>query len=117
MQRMPRDTGLPQSDAQVDFGPARRRRARSQLSARPRRESDVHVILPYEEVVEALGYRGERSLGLQTIDLDSIVGTVDRGREFDRSFQPTSGRVRPRWERIALAIRRGEGMPPIDVYR
>jgi hypothetical protein len=117
MQGMPRDTGLPQSDAQFDFGRARRRRALSQLSARLRRESDVNVILPYEEVVEALGYRGERALGLQTIELDSIVGTVDRGREFDRSFQPTSGRVRPRWERIALAIRRGEGMPPIDVYR
>jgi hypothetical protein len=117
MQGMPRDTGLPQTDAQYDFGRARRRRALSQLSARLRRESDVNVILPFEEVVEALGRRGERFLGLQSIELDSIVGTVDRGREFDRSFQPTTGRVRPRWERIALAIRRGEGMPPIDVYR
>jgi hypothetical protein len=42
---------------------------------------------------------------------------VDRGREFDRSFRPTSGRVRRRWERIAAAQRRGESMPPIDVYR
>ena len=65
----------------------------------------------------ALGRRGERSLGLQTIRLDSIVGTVDRGREFDRRFRPTSGRVRTRWERIAAAQRRGESMPPIDVYR
>ncbi|HEY1274040.1 MAG TPA: hypothetical protein VGF25_03990 [Thermoleophilaceae bacterium] len=114
---MPRDTGLPQTDAQYDFGRARRRRALSQLSARLRRDSDVNVILPFEEVVEALGRRGERSLGLQSIPLDSIVGTVDRGREFDRNFQPTSGRVRPRWERIALSVRRGQGMPPIDVYR
>ena len=90
----------------------------ARLAARLRREpSDVNVILPFDEVVEALGRRGERRLGLQTIPLDSIVGTVDRGREFDRSFRPTSGRVRGRWERIATAQRKGQAMPPIDVYR
>jgi hypothetical protein len=109
---------MPQTDAQFDFGRARRRRALSRLAARLRREpSDVNVILPFEEVVEALGRRGEKSLGLQTIPLDSIVGTVDRGREFDRAFRPTSSRVRPRWERIATATRKGQSMPPIDVYR
>ena len=115
---MPRDTGLPQADAQFDFGRARRRRALSRVAAALRREpSDVNVILPFEEVVEALGRRGERRLGSQTIPLDSIVGTVDRSREFDRAFRPTSGKVRTRWERIAEATRKGQAMPPIDVYR
>ena len=115
---MARDTGLPSADAQFDFNRARRRRALSRLSARLRGErGDVNHILPFEEVVAALGRRGERRLGQQLIPLDSIVGTVDRGREFDRRFRPTSQRVRPRWERIAAAQRRGEGMPPIDVYR
>ena len=115
---MARDTGFPQTDAQFDFGRARRQRALSRLAARLRREpDDVDLILPFEEVVEALGRRGEKSLGLQVIELDSIVGTVDRGRDFDRSFRPTSGRVRSRWEGIATAQRRGKSMPPIDVYR
>jgi hypothetical protein len=115
---MPRDTGLPSADAQFDFSRARRQRALSRLAARMRGEpSDVNVILPFEEVVSALGRRGERRLGQQTIPLDSIVGSVDRPREFDRRFLPTSGRVRERWERIAAAQRRGEAMPPIDVYR
>jgi hypothetical protein len=113
----PRDTGLPQTDAQFDFGRARRRRALSQIAARMRRDSELQAILPFDEVVRALGRRGERYLGLQTIELDSIVGTVDRGREFDRRFNPTSGRVRPRWERINTAQRKGQAMPPIDVYR
>jgi hypothetical protein len=113
----PRDTGLPQTDAQFDFGRARRRRALAQIAARMRRDSDFPAILPFDEVVRALGRRGERYLGLQTIELDSIVGTVDRGREFDRRFNPTSGRVRPRWERINTAQRKGQAMPPIDVYR
>jgi hypothetical protein len=112
------DTGLPQQDAQDDFNRVRRRRALARLAARMRREpGDVNVILPFEEVVAALGRRGERPLGLQTIELGSIVGTVDRGREFDRQFRPTSSRVRTRWERVALAQRTGKGMPPIDVYR
>ena len=112
------DTGFPTQDAQSDFGRARRRQAVSRLARRLRREpDDVDLILPFDEVVAALGRRGERRIGLQTIPLDSIVGTVDRSRDFDRSFRPTSRRVRRRWQRIAEAMRRGEAMPSIDVYR
>jgi hypothetical protein len=113
-----RDTGFLGADAQDDFQRARRRQVMSQLARRLRRDSrDVDVILPFDEVVDALGRRGEKRLGLQTIPLDSVVGTVDRSREFDRAFRPTSSRVRPRWERIAMAQRKGQAMPPIDVYR
>ncbi|CAA9532646.1 MAG: transcriptional regulator, partial [uncultured Solirubrobacteraceae bacterium] len=111
-------TGFPTSDAQNDFQRARRQRVIADLGRRMRREpNDVALILPFEEVVEALGRVGERHLGLRTITIDSIVGTVDRMREFDRRFRPLSGRVRGRWERIAAAQRRGESMPPISVYR
>ena len=112
-----RDTGLPSADAQYDFSRSRRQRALARLSARLRRQDDVNQILPFEEVARALGRTGERRLGQQLIALDSIVGTVDRSREFDRSFRPTSPRVRQRWQRINLAQRKGEAMPPIDVYR
>ena len=112
------DTGFPDSDAQTDFSRARRRQVSSALARRLRREpDDVNQILPFDEVVAALGWRGERRLGLQTIELDSIVGTVDRTREFDRNFRPTSRSARARWQRIAKAMRKGEAMPPIDVYR
>ena len=112
------DTGFPSSDAQTDFGRARRRQVASRLARRLRGEpGDVHLILPFDEVIEALGRRSERRIGLRTIPLDSIVGTVDRTREFDRSFRPTTRRVKRRWQRIAEAIRRGQSMPPIDVYK
>ena len=113
------DTGFSTQDAETDFSRARRGQQLSRLAARLRREpDDVDLILPFDEVVEALGRRGERRLGLQTIELDSIVGTVDRSRrEFDRSFRPTSSRVRRRWQAIATAMRRGDAMPPIEVYR
>jgi hypothetical protein len=112
------DTGFTAQDAQTDFSRARRRQLLSRLADRLRREpDDVNVILPFDEVVEAVGRRSERRLGLQAIELDSIVGTVDRSREFDRSFRPTSRRLRQRWERINKAMRQGESLPPIDVYR
>jgi hypothetical protein len=115
---VPRDTGFPAADAQSDFLRARRARSLGRLASRLRREpDDVNVILPFEEVVAALGRLGERELGLQVVPLDSIVGTVDRTKDFDRRFRPTTGRVRSRWERIDLAQRRGEAMPPISLYR
>jgi hypothetical protein len=112
------DTGFPASDAQTDFSRARRERALARLTARLRREpSDFDVILPFEEVIAELGWKGQRSLGLQSVSVDSIVGTVDRSKEFDREFRPTSGTVRGRWQRIAEAQRRGRDMPPISVFR
>jgi hypothetical protein len=113
-----RSTGMPGVDAQHDFLRARRRATIAKLIARLRGEpDDVGVVLPYEEVIEALGFVSERSLGLQVAPLDAIVGTVDRGRDFDRSFRPISRRVRSRWEHIAAAMRRGESMPPVDLVK
>ncbi|MGI8864368.1 MAG: chromosome partitioning protein ParB [Solirubrobacteraceae bacterium] len=114
----PRSTGMPGVDAQHDFLRARRRAAAARVAARLRGEpDDVGVILPYEEVIEALGFVSERSVGLRVVQLDLIVGTVDRERDFDRRFRPTSGRVRSRWEHIAQAMRRGESMPPVDLLQ
>jgi hypothetical protein len=112
-------TGLPRETAKADFARQRRRRALASIAAHLRLEpDDVSAMLPFEEVVAALGRRSQRDLGIQLIPLDSIVGTVDRRRgEFDRSFRPADPGVRGRWERIAEARRRGEAMPPIDVYR
>ncbi len=113
-----RSTGMPGVDAQHDFLRARRRATLSRLAARLRGEpDDVHLVLPYEEVVDALGFVSERPAGTAVVALESIVGTVDRSREFDRSFRPTSGRVRSRWEQIAAAMRRGEPLPPVDLVR
>ncbi len=106
------------ADAQDDFLRARRRLALSRLRRWLRREpGDIDHILPFEEVVAALGRVQERDAGLAVVPLDAIVGTVDRMQGFDRHFRPTTPQVRARWERIAAAMRRGEAMPPVDLYR
>jgi len=112
------DTGLLWVDVEDDFNRARRRQMIARLAGWLRGQPrDVGRILLLDEVVAALGWRGEHYLGLQTIPLDTVAGTVDSRRDFDRKFRPTSNRVRPRWERLDLAQRRGVFLPPIDVYR
>ena len=110
-------TGLAGQDAQDDFQRARRRQMMARMARVLTGQGDVDVILPFDEVVAALGRVGEHDLGLQVIPIASIVGTVDRATGFDRDFRPTTSRVRTRWERVAAAMRRGDPMPPIDVYR
>jgi hypothetical protein len=111
-------TGFPGSDAQSDFARARRARVLSDIARRMRREpDDVGLILPFEEVVEALGRTGQHDLGLQVVPLDAVIGSVDRTVDFDRGFRPTSPRLRSRWERIAAAQRRGESMPPVSLFK
>jgi len=112
------DTGLLWVDVEDDFNRARRRQMLARLAGWLRGQPrDVGRILLLDEVVAAQGRRGERYLGLQTIPLDTVAGTVDSRRDFDRKFRPTSNRVRQRWERLDLAQRRGVFLPPIDVYR
>ncbi|MGA9102014.1 chromosome partitioning protein ParB [Aeromicrobium sp.] len=112
------DSGSPRVDAESDFMKVRRHQVLSALAARLRNDTDdVVQSLSFDEVVEALGRRGESYLGTKVIPLDAIVGSVDKVRDFDRRFRPTSGRSRERWERLSRASRTGEIIPPIDVYQ
>jgi len=111
------DTGFPRADAENDFLRARRREAAGRVGSWLRRGADGRRLLSLDEIVSTLGRRGQRRLGLQTIRLDTIVGTLDARRDFDRRFRPATNRLRSRWVDLALAQRRGEALPPIEVYR
>jgi hypothetical protein len=47
------------------------------------------------------------------VPLDAIVGTLEPTRGFDSDFRPASNTMRWRWERIALAHRKGDPLPPV----
>ena len=115
---MIRDTGSPRADAEADFLRARRLQVITALTARLlRKEGGDRKALSFQEVVDALGLVDEVALGIRVIPVDQIVGSVDRVREFDPKFRPRSGLSRRRFERIDEAARRGEPLPPIDVYQ
>jgi hypothetical protein len=111
------DTGVPWVDVADDFARARRRHVLEQLVSELRHEPDDTSLLRFDEVVSMLGFRGEHDLGVRTIPLDTVIGTVDRAPDFDRRFRPASGRDRQRWEQLDLAERHGAVIPPIEVYR
>jgi hypothetical protein len=112
-------TGFPEPDAAADFARERRRHTVATLAAHvARRRSDALALLSFDDVVGDRGRVAEHDLGLRSIALSSIVGSVSRrGGDFDRQFRPRTRRLAPRWQRIAVARLRGQGLPPIDVYR
>ena len=83
---------LPGRRSRDDFARARRNAILRRLAARLRlRSGDLDVLLPFDEVVGALGHQGERPLGLQQVELDSIVGSTDR---WSASTAPSARRRR-----------------------
>ena len=111
---MPRDdakAGVRPRAAPPRAGADRRRGcARSPTTSR--------YMLPFEEVVAALGPH-ERARPRHPADR----ARVDRRHRRPRAAASSTATSAPpptcaaRWERIAAARRRGEAMPPIDVYR
>ena len=89
----------------------------SRLRRRLRREpGDVDLILPFDEVVAALGPRAgarRRAAARRAARRDRRHRRPDR-RASTATSAPRRPQVRARWERIAAAMRRGEPMPPID---
>jgi hypothetical protein len=112
-------SGFPESDAGAAFARERRRASLARVGSRlTRKRHDALAMLPFTDVVGALGRVAERDLGLREIALESIVGTVDRrSGEFDRLFRPRSRRLQTRWQAIAAERQRGVTMSPIVVYR
>jgi hypothetical protein len=101
-------TGLPVMDARDDF----RRARRAQRAASAVRRLAGRRPGTLRRLSEAAP-RG--SARLQVIALDEVVGTVEPTVTFDERFRPASEHVRARWERVALAHRRGVSLPPISV--
>ena len=116
---MARDTGFPASDAENDFERLRRQQTLSRLASWMRREpDDVNLILPFDEVVEALGRTGERT----PRPAGGPVGHHRGQRRPDPRLRPllpadVEPCARARWQRLATAQRRGESVPPVQLWR
>ena len=53
---------------------------------------------------------------MEVVALHSIVGTLEPSPQFDEQFRPASEVARRRWERVALAHRRGDALPPVVLH-
>jgi hypothetical protein len=73
--------------------------------------------LAFDQVVNTFGRTGQLELGLRTIDVDSIIGSVGRVGDFDRWFRPRAPVDQQRWIALDRAGQAGAIIPPIEVYR
>lgn len=74
-------------------------------------------LVSFETVAGRFNARQEIARGVQNVELDQIVGSVGRYRDFTREFLPRSGISRERWTEVEMALYGMTGWPPIDLYK
>ena len=111
--------GYPRIEDQVehDFDRARRRAYARQVLSRLRGRGDSGYLLSFDEVKASLVDWSQSYRGLQVIEVDKIVGSVGRHREFDDLFLPKRDSSETKWKRIDRAFHRVEDLPPVSLYK
>jgi hypothetical protein len=103
--------------ADRDFTRARRKAFLRRIGAFLRRDPGSNRLLSFDEVKSALGAVEQIYLGMRTVRVEKIVGSVGRHRDFDRAFLPSKGGLGERWKRIDRMMQRAEELPPVSLYK
>jgi len=74
-------------------------------------------LLSFEQVRQTLHAYCQRDAGLRTVPVKQIVGSVDRYRDFARSFLPTQSHTEDKWKGIDRARLQDVELPPIQLYK
>ena len=100
----------------ADFTRARRRARLRALAARIRREHASNRLLSFDDVRREHTANNRLYRGTKVVEVDEIVGSVGRWRDFHRSFLPARASVGHKWKRIDRAFHRAEDLPPVKLY-
>jgi hypothetical protein len=103
--------------ADKDFSRARRKAFLRRVGAYLRNDPGSNRLLSFDEVKSALGAVEQVYLGMRTVPVAKIVGSVGRHRDFDRAFLPSKGDLGARWKKIDQMMHRAEELPPISLYK
>lgn len=76
-----------------------------------------NTLISYADVRDRVTMEGESYRGMQEVPVDRIVGSVDRFRDFDRSFLPKRKNTANRWKSIDRAYHQDVVLPPIQLYK
>jgi hypothetical protein len=77
---------------------------------------DPDNLLSLDEVQARLQAYEQWYVGIRTIKVSQIVGSVDRTADFDREFLPKRQNMEPRWKRVEQVFQT-EAFPPIIVFK
>jgi hypothetical protein len=56
-------------------------------------------------------------LGMMTVEVEKITGSIGRYRDFDDSFLPLKVSMSERWGRVNRAYHKGDGLPAVSFYQ
>jgi hypothetical protein len=106
-------------DEQVDkdFHRALWRASVHRLRDRVLRRSVRDRVLPFEEAKSALTRWSQVYRGMRTVEVEKIVGSVGRCRDFDESFLPVKVTMSQRWGRVDRAYHQGVELPAVSLYK
>lgn len=76
---------------------------------------DGRGLIPLDEVSRRLGLKGQSYAGIRAIQIERIIGTVDRDHDFDREFRLRRGHIGQRLASVRRAFPDG-AFPPISVF-
>jgi hypothetical protein len=71
----------------------------------------------FDEVQRTLRAYNRVRRGIRVVELEKIVGSVGRSRDFDGSFMPLRAAAGERWKRVDLAFYRDQALPPVSLYK
>ncbi|HHU60392.1 MAG: DUF4032 domain-containing protein [Bacillota bacterium] len=71
----------------------------------------------FESSKKEYGLTDSIDLGLRTVPVDDIVGSVNRWRDFDARFRIKNHSTIYRYTKIKQAVEQGEIMPPVMLYK
>lgn len=74
-------------------------------------------VKPFHSAKEELGLTDSLDLGLRTVPVDSIVGSVNRWRDFDARFRIKNRATLYRYMKIKQAVEQGTTLPPVSLYK
>ncbi len=74
-------------------------------------------LLSFDEISRGLNLYNQRYLGVRTVDLNDIVGSIDRYKDFDRHFLPKRANLEHRWSSIYSAYKRDINLPLVKLYK
>lgn len=82
-----------------------------------RLKGETNELLPFNEVRERFPLQGQHYVGLRTIPINYIVGSVGRYNDFDRAFLPIQKHTKNRWVHVDEARYENIELPPIELYK
>lgn len=71
----------------------------------------------FDQAKAKLNLQDSCDLGVMTVEVDKIIGSVGRWRDFDASFRLTNPATKRRFEIISQKMQEGYEFPPVELYK